>query len=143
MAQLSLGKIVLVLCTVGVVVGGISIGKTVEHEGVHGHSPIGGRRIEGMVVPCSPVVEGIGSGFISIKIIQYLLCIIAKGEDSRAVDEQQQASTERRWSSHGGMSQRDCCWTQRLKSPSFVPVQSLTVAADNRGQKNLPLRLVL
>ncbi len=80
MAQLGLGKIMLVLCAVGVVVGGISIGKAIQHEGVHGHSPVRGRRVEGVVLPYSPVVEGVGSGFISIKIIQQFLWIIAKGE---------------------------------------------------------------
>ena len=77
----------LVLCAVGVVVGGVSVSKAIQHEGIHGHSPVGGRRVEGMILPCSPVVEGIGSGFISIKIIQHLLRIVTKGEGSSAEEE--------------------------------------------------------
>ena len=122
MAQLSLGKIVLVLCAVGVVIGGISVGKAIQHEGVHGHSPVGGRRVEGMVLPYPPIVEGIRGGFISIKIIQHLLWIVAKGEGCRAQEEQPQASIHGPASSHGEATQRECCWKQRFKYQSSVLV---------------------
>ena len=120
MTQLGLGKIVLIVCPIGVVVGGVSIGEAIQHEGVHGHSPIRGRRVEGVVLPYSPVVEWIRGCLISIKIIQRFPCIVTKGEGCRAQEEDQGASTQRAASSHGRRSTRECCLTQRVKYQAFV-----------------------
>ena len=68
-----------------------------------------------MVLPYPPIVEGISSGLISINIIQHLLWIVDEGDGYRAEEEEPQASTAKRASSHGGSSARDSCWKQRFK----------------------------
>ncbi len=51
MPQLSLSDIMLKLCTIRVVIRRIAIGEPIQHDGITGHPPVGGRGVEGMVLP--------------------------------------------------------------------------------------------
>lgn len=77
MPQLSLCQIVLVLCTVGVVITWVAVDKSVQHYCVEGHSPIGWRWVEGMILPFAPVVERISSCLIGIEVERNLVGVIS------------------------------------------------------------------
>ncbi len=79
MTKLGLGKVVLELSTICVVIGRVAIDETIKHDCIERHTPIGRRRIEGMVLPFPRVVEGIDSSDIGVEVEGHLLCIISEG----------------------------------------------------------------
>lgn len=76
MSQLRLGKVVLVLGSVCIIIGRISINEAIQHDGVEWHPPIGRGWLEDMVLPFTPVVKGIGSCLIGVEVESDLLCIV-------------------------------------------------------------------
>lgn len=80
MAKLCLRKIMLELSPIGVIVGRIAVDKAIQHDGVEGHPPIRRRRrvFVFMIVPFSPVIEGVGSCLIFIKIKADLFRVVSK-----------------------------------------------------------------
>lgn len=69
--------------------GNLPINEAIEEEGVHRQTPVRRRGMISVVDPLAPVVEGIDSGLVLIKIISSMVRAVSQGinEDREGNDD--------------------------------------------------------